>query len=218
MIERSRPPARSPGAIGVVLVALPVVFLVMPSVTRLVTLAAGKPPADAGDVAFSEHAAVGLSHVVLGLVMALLVPLQLSARVRTLWPRVHRACGWTFVLAASVTVASGLVMNVVFPPVGGIAKQIAIVVTGLGFVASLGLSVRAILRRDVASHRAFVLRSLAFGLAGGTAAVVLFPYFLVFGQPSDTVVALGRWLSLLVDVAIVELVVLRRATPRMVLG
>jgi uncharacterized membrane protein YozB (DUF420 family) len=222
MIEGSRPTARPgarrPGARGRWLVALPVAFLVLPAVVRLASFARGTPPADAGDVAFSEHAAVGLSHVVLGIVMAVLVPLQLSRRVRERYPRAHRVGGWVFALSAAVTVGSGLVINVVFPPIGGLAKQIAIVVTGLGFAASLVIALRAIVRRDVATHRAFMLRSLAFGLAGGTASVVLFPYYLAFGQPSDTVVALGRWLSLVVDVAIVELVVLRRAPSREVLG
>ena len=127
-------------------------------------------------------------------------------------------CGWMFVLAAAVTVGSGLFMNVVFPRIGGLWKVIAIDLTSAGFVVSLGLALRAIARRDVASHRAFMLRALAFGLAGGTASVVLFPYFLVVGQPGDTAVALGRWLSVLVNVAIVELVVLRRAPARVVLG
>lgn len=222
MIERSRPTAR-PGArrlgpLGWVLVALPVFFLVLPAMGRLASIVEGKPPGDAGDVAFAEHPAVGLSHVVLGITMAVLVPVQLSRRVRERYPRVHRVGGWVFVLAAAVTVGSGLFMNVVFPPIGGLWKMVAIDLTSLGFIVSLGLALRAIARRDVASHRAYMLRALAFGLAGGTAAVVLFPYYLVVGQPGDTAVALGRWLSVLVDVAIVELVVLRRAPARAVLG
>ena len=64
------------------LVALPIVMLVAPSIMRLVLFARGAAPADASDVAFATHPFTSLTHVVAGLVMVAAVPVQTSARIR----------------------------------------------------------------------------------------------------------------------------------------
>lgn len=205
---------RRPRRAGVgwaLLVALPIVMLVAPSIMRLVLFARGAAPADASDVAFATHPFTSLTHVVAGLVMVAAVPVQTSARIRARWPALHRGAGWLFVVCGLCVVGSGAWMNVVFPRIGGMWKVVAIDVTILGFAGTLGIAIAAIKRGDVAAHRRWVLRTVAFALAGGTASMVLFPYFLAFGPPGDAAVAVGRWLSVVCNVVVVE-VFLRRRT------
>ncbi len=197
------------------LVALPIVMLVAPSILRLVLFARGAAPADATDVAFIANPLTSLTHVVAGLVMVAAIPLQLSPRLRSRWPALHRAVGWLFVGCGLGVAASAARMNLVFPRLGGAWKVVAIDVMIAGFVLSLGISIAAIRRGRVAAHRRWMLRALAFGLAGGTASIVLFPVFLSVGPPGDVAVALGRWLSVVFNVVAVEVFLRRRkaATP-----
>ncbi len=201
--QRATRAARATRAWALV-VALPLALLILPSLSRLAFLVRGAAPADATDVAFATHRFVGLAHVVPGLILAALVPVQLSTRIRLRWPALHRKAGWLFVLCAVSILASAAWMNVVFPRIGGLWKVAAIDVMIVGFAASLGIALVAIKRRDVLAHRRWMLRMLAFALAGGTAGVVLFPLFLMFGPPGDAAVAVGRWLSIVFNVAFVE--------------
>lgn len=203
---RPRRPASATSATvaWALVVALPGTMIVLPSLSRLAFLVRGAVPADATDVAFATHRFLGLGHIVPGLVLAALVPVQLSTRVRARWPALHRKAGWLFVLCALCVLGSAGWMNVTFPRIGGLWKVAAIDVMIVGLAVTLGLALVAIKRGDVLGHRRWMLRMLAFALAGGTAGVVLFPLFLMFGPPGDAAVAVGRWLSIAFNVAFVE--------------
>jgi hypothetical protein len=193
-------------------------MLVAPSLMRLALFLRGAAPSDASEVAFAAHPFTSLTHVVAGLVLVAVVPVQTSARIRARWPSLHRGAGWLFVLCGLCVVGSGAWMNVVFPRIGGMWKVVAIDVTILGFAATLGIAIAAIKRGDVAAHRRWVLRTVAFALAGGTASIVLFPYFLAFGPPGDAAVAVGRWLSVACNVVVVEVFLRRRTAALSVRG
>ncbi len=179
-------------------------FLVLPSIARFVFLL--DPPAggEPTDLAFAEHRLTGFLHVVPGLLMVLLMPLQMSARVRLKWPALHRWSGRVFVLTGLLLSITGVVMNMLFPVVGGLLKVTVIYVMCIAEVATLALGMRAIWRRDVAAHRRWMVRAMGVALAAGTAGVFVVPFYAA-GAMSDTVVGVGRWLGFLTTMIAVEL-------------
>lgn len=185
-----------------VLIAL--CFLVLPSVARLVFLL--DPPAggEPTDLAFAEHRLTGFLHIVPGLLMVLLMPLQLSTRLRVRWPALHRWSGRLFVLTGLLVSMTGVVMNVIFPVVGGLLKVTVIYVMCIAELTTLALGMRAIWRRDVPAHRRWMVRAMGVALAAGTAGVFVVPFYAA-GALSDTVVGVGRWLGFLTTMAVVEL-------------
>ena len=62
---------------------------------------------------------------------------------------------------------------------------------GLGWLACLALGLIAAMKRDIAAHRAWMMRAYAIGLGGSTTAVLLGTWLLIYGIPSPKVFALG---------------------------
>jgi len=199
--------------VAVALVAL--IFLVAPSIARLAFLM--DPPAatehtEPTDVAFADHRATGLLHIVPGLVMVALWPVQLSGRIRRRWPALHRVCGRIVVLAGVLVCGTALWMNVVFPVVGGWAKLTVISAMSVAELLALTLAMRAIWVRDVARHRRWMIRAIGVALSAGSAGLFVVPFYAA-GAMSDTVVGVGRWLGFLTTMFAVELW-LRRTSAR----
>lgn len=132
----------------------------------------------------------------------LLVPLQASALVRRRWPTLHRIGGGLSIGGILVGGIGGLIMA--FDSHRGW-------VTGLGFgilavlwLATMALGVRAVVRRDFAAHRRWMLRCMALTAGAITLRVLLFTGFGVMKLPFDTVYIFSAWASWIVNLAIIE--------------
>jgi hypothetical protein len=84
---------------------------------------------------------------------------------------------------------------------------------GLALLAAVAKAVAAIRRRDIAAHRAWVIRAYAVGMGLGTVAWVFFPIYLVTGAAPEGLGAdmlfAGSWA---LNIALAEWVI-RRTTP-----
>ena len=89
-------------------------------------------------------------------------------------------------------------------------------VFGAGMVLAMGLGVAAILRRDIARHRAWMMRAYAIGLGAGTQAATQLPWILLVGQPSETPRALLMGAAWLLNLAVAEWFIRRAQTARLV--
>lgn len=184
-----------------VLVALS--FLVVPSLSRLAFLLHPTASASPTDLAFEHHRPTGLLHVVPGLVMVALMPIQASRRLRRRWPALHRWSGRAFVLVGLSLSGSAVVMNLRFPLVGGLLKLTVIYTMCVAQLATLALGMRAIRRRDVSGHRTWMARAMGVALSAGSAGIFVVPFYLA-GAVTDLVVGVGRWLGFLGTMAAVE--------------
>lgn len=184
-----------------VLIAL--LFLVAPSLARLAFLVDPPVSSNPTDMAFALHRPTGLLHIVPGLVMVALMPIQASRRLRQRWPALHRWSGRLFVLVGLSLCASAVVMNIRFPVVGGLLKQTVIYTMCVAQLATMALGMRAIRRRDVSGHREWMVRAMGVALSSGSAGVFVVPFYLA-GELTDLVVGVGRWLGFLGTVAAVE--------------
>ncbi|MEO0812029.1 MAG: DUF2306 domain-containing protein, partial [Myxococcota bacterium] len=103
----------------------------------------------------------------------------------------------------------------VLPAFGGYLTESANYVIGGLFVASLGIGFRAIRKRDVASHQAWMTRAFAIGLGVATIRVYIGLATGLFRYPFEPSFGFCFWLGLITNVTFAEWIIRRRlANPR----
>jgi uncharacterized membrane protein len=194
----------------VALAAIPV----LAGALRLGTLAGGAGGAD--DARFAADPVPVVIHIVGATVYCVLGAFQFAPGLRRRRPRWHRAAGRLLVPCGLAAALSGLWMTLVYPlpPTDGPLLNALRLLFGSAMAAGLVLGFLAIRRRDVARHRAWMIRAYAIGIAAGTQAFTIGIGFLVFG-PSDQV---GRALLMgagwVVNLAVAEVVIQRPPVRR----
>jgi uncharacterized membrane protein len=131
------------------------------------------------DENFARFPAVTRLHVIPGAVFLLLAPLQLVRGIRQRRPAWHRWSGRVLLVSGSIAAVTGLFFGVLHP-IAGAPEGIVIAIIGAVFLGSAWKAWRAIRRRDVTTHRRWMLRAYAvmFGV----------PLTRVLGTPIDLVV------------------------------
>jgi uncharacterized membrane protein len=110
-------------------------------------------------------------HVVAAAVYAVVGAFQFPARLRRGHRAWHRRAGRVLVGAGLVVAGSGLWMTLFYPGApGGDLLWTARLVAGAAIATSIVLGFTAIRRRDIASHRAWMIRAYALTVAAGTQA------------------------------------------------
>ena len=149
------------------LAALTIIPLVAGSL-RLLELAGGplllptNPRIDASPAPLVLHVVAAAMYAVVG-------AFQFSARVRRRHRAWHRRAGRLLIGAGLVVAGSGLWMTLFYPGApGGDLLWTARLVAGSAIAVSIVLGFTAIRRRDIAAHRAWMIRAYALAVAAGT--------------------------------------------------
>lgn len=125
------------------------------------------PPADEFDSRYAQYPWLAYAHIAPGVVYLLIAPFQLSRGFRNRNLARHRRMGR---LALGAGLTSG-VMGVVFGAFlsfGGLLEATAAVLFGSWFVWCLLTAYRFVRAGDIRSHRRWMIRAFAVGLAVGT--------------------------------------------------
>jgi uncharacterized membrane protein len=110
-------------------------------------------------------------HVVAAAVYVVGGAFQSPARLRRGHPAWHRRAGRVLIGAGLVVAGSGLWMTLFCPDApGGYLLWTVRLVVGSAMAASIVLGFTAIRRRDIAAHRAWMVRAYALAVAAGTQA------------------------------------------------
>ncbi len=183
---------------------------------RVSQLAIGAEVTD-GNARFFDSPAPVLAHIVGATVFCLVGAFQFDHGLRRARPRWHRAAGRAVVLSGLVVAASGIWMTLFYklPPLDDSALLNGV---RLFFATAMGvalvLAVAAILRRKVATHRAWMMRAYAIGVAAGTQAFTHLPLALQGGPVTE----LGRTAAMtagwLINLAVAEWLIRRPARRR----
>jgi hypothetical protein len=83
-------------------------------------------------------------------------------------------------------------------------------IVGSLMIAAMVLGYLAVRRRDIATHRAWMIRGYAIAMGAGTQGVFFIPWVLLFGQPGMTTYALIMGSAWLTNLAVAETVIRRR--------
>jgi uncharacterized membrane protein len=151
-------------------------------------------------------------HIVGAFVYALLGPFQFSTRFRRRRPGWHRRVG-RFLVGCSLLVGfSALWMTLFYPrPAGSGDLLFAFrLLFGSGMVASIVLGFNAILRGDVAGHRAWMIRAYAIGLGAGTQVLTQMVGEIVAGPPNEVSRALLIGAGWVINLAVAEWAIRKR--------
>ncbi|MFI6537024.1 DUF2306 domain-containing protein [Nonomuraea sp. NPDC050547] len=136
---------------------------------------------------------------------------QFAPGLRRDRPGWHRAAGRILVPAGLVAALAGMWMTLFspLPETDGTLLGVFRVIFGTAMAASLALGLLAILRRDIAAHRAWMMRAYAIALGAGTQAFTLLPWFLVAGTPGQLPKALLMAAGWLINLAVAEWIIRR---------
>jgi len=203
---RARPRPRSswlPVTTLITLGLLPVIA------SRLAAMATGRLSASGGEVL--GGAIPLLIHVTGATVFVVLGAFQFAPLLRRKRPRLHRWFGRVVFTAGMAASLSGLWINQFGQRYGDLLYVFRLA-AGVAMAASLVLGLRAILRRKIPQHRAWMIRAYALGLGAATQI-----FTLGFGKPvfgdTELSVALLNLTGWAVNLAIAEMLIARGTHP-----
>ena len=153
---------------------------------RITELASGADISPANARFFASPLPVVL-HIVCSGVYAVLGALQFSPGLRRRRPSWHIAAGRLLVLSGLIVGLSGMWMTLFYPRPAADASQLLYLLRlffGAAMVVSIILGVIAIVKRDIARHRAWMMRGYAIGLGAGTQVLTLMVGEIISGPPS----------------------------------
>ncbi len=137
-------------------------------------------------------------HSLAGVLFGTLGPLQFVRATRHWFGTQHRLAGRVFVLAGMGLALSGLALLLQVQSITTGLLDAARGVFGLALFAALVLGVAAARAHDRLRHRAWMIRAYVIGMGQGTVALVMFPIYLITGEPpmglASDIVVVGMWL------------------------
>ncbi len=142
---------------------------VLGGIGRLVELTGG-PELLPTDLRFAASPIPLVVHIVGAVVYAVLGAFQFSAGIRRSRPGWHRRAGRVLAALGLAVALSGLWMTLFYAQKEGTGDLLYVfrLLAASGMGASIVLGVTAIRERDIARHRAWMIRAYALGLGAGT--------------------------------------------------
>jgi uncharacterized membrane protein len=181
---------------------------------RLVQLAGG-PELIPADGRYASSPLPLVLHIVGAAVYALVGALQLVPCFRRRHRSWHRRAGRVLTVAGLLVAGSALWMTLLYAQKPGTGDLLYVLrlVFGAAMAGCLVLGFTAIRRRDIAAHRAWMIRAYAIGLAAGTQAFTegVSGAVLGTGVVRDDLAKGAGWV---LNLAVAEWVVRRPAGPR----
>lgn len=138
---------------------------------RLVQLAGG-PEVMPAEVRFADFPAPVVLHILGAALYVVVGAFQFVPGIRRKHPAWHRRAGRVLVVGGLVVATSALWMTVLYAAKPGTGPLLYVLRLGFGsaMVSCLVLGFRAVRRRDITAHRAWMIRAYAIGIAAGTQA------------------------------------------------
>ncbi|MGY2066188.1 DUF2306 domain-containing protein [Blastococcus sp. SYSU DS0619] len=209
---RTTPRRRRQWLVPAALIALALVPLLAGAV-RLVELSGGA--AVLPEAPRSAGAPVPLVvHILSVLVFTVIGAFQFVPGTRGRRPRWHRVTGRIAAPAGLVAALSGLWLTVVIIGADSGLLTIFRAAAGAGMAVALALGVAAVLRRDLAGHRAWMLRGYALGLGAGTQVLTAGVWMAIAGETSAATEAWPMGAGWLINLAVAEWLIRRRPSGR----
>jgi uncharacterized membrane protein len=197
-------------AVPVALLALSLVPA-LAGIVRLAGLAAGHP-ATLNNARFVDMPLPVVVHILSALPFCALGAFQFSAVLRRRFPAWHRIAGRFLVLFGSMAAASGLWMTTMYsidPDLQGPLLLFSRLLFGAGMLVSIALSLVSILRRDMARHRAWMIRAYALAQGAGTQVLLALPWLLIIGELGGRPRDLLMTLAWVINIALAEWIIHR---------
>ncbi len=153
-------------------------------------------------------------HILSASLFCILGAFQFAPGIRRRRPGWHRGAGRLLVPCGLVAALSGLWLTQFYPPVMGDGPLLYVIrlVVGSAMILFIVLCFAAIRRRDIARHRAWMMRGYALGLGAGTQALTHLPWFLFPGIQGELSRALLMGAGWAINLAVAEWIIRRGLT------
>jgi uncharacterized membrane protein len=157
-----------------------------------------------------------LVHIFSASTFCLLGAFQFVPAFRRRRPGWHRVAGRIVAPCGLAAALSGLWMTLFYPhpPSDGPLLTVFRLVFGSAMAIALVLGFAAILRRDIASHRAWMIRGYAIGQGAGTQVLTNMPWVLLVGPPGVLARALLLAAGWVINIALAEWLIRRQPVAR----
>jgi hypothetical protein len=161
---------------------------------------------------FFDYPIPVIVHIVSVTIFSLLGALQFVPALRRRRSGWHRIAGRILIPAGALTALSGMWMAAFYPhPVGdGLVLSLLRLVFGAAMLVSLGLGVRAIVRRKFVIHSEWMTRAYAIAMGAGTQAIVLIPGAILFGSHDELSRTVLMGVGWVINLGVAEYVIRRR--------
>jgi len=153
---------------------------------------------------FRTYPFARLAHMVPGLLYMVLTPLQFMPRIRTTWPRFHRANGRFLMALGILLIPSGMIFAFVHPYVG-LPEQVPAVFYTAIYLGFAGMGLRAVLARRFLEHREWMIRGYSMGLGIYSIRVWFILFQHLSHQPSTVFFATCFWIGIATNLLIAEI-------------
>jgi hypothetical protein len=156
-------------------------------------------------------------HIPAALIFSMLGAFQFSAGFRRARPRWHRLAGRVLVPCGLLAALSGLWMTLfsALPPKDGDLFNTFRLVFGTAMIACLLLGLAAVLRRDFAAHRGWMMRGYAIGVGAGTQAFTSLAGYLVSGPPTVQERGVLMGAAWVINLAVAEYIIRKQSVQRL---
>jgi uncharacterized membrane protein YozB (DUF420 family) len=155
-----------------------------------------------------------VAHIIGATVFCVLGAFQFVPRLRRGRPSWHRISGRIVLPAGLVAAFAGTWMAVFVTGPGadgGLLLAMRLVVGPAMFVFLL-LGLRAILKRDIKHHSAWMMRAYAIGIGAGTQVITLLVFSLIAGEPNPVQNSVLMGLAWVINLAVAEYFIQRSRT------
>lgn len=158
---------------------------------------------------FFDGAVSTVLHVASSSVFGVIGAFQFAPKLRRRSPGWHRQAGRVLIVCGLVSALSGLWMTHTFPRVPGDTELLDAFryVFGTAMAVCMVWGYVAVRRRDIAEHRAWIMRGYAIGLGAGTQVVVHIPWLLAGGRTDGLVRALLLGAGWAINLGIAEWII-----------
>ncbi|SFR34636.1 Predicted membrane protein [Yoonia tamlensis] len=181
---------------------------IMMALVRVVQIPLGQTPADTAHLMqmplhYWGHAAAGATFALLG-------PLQFGRVLARKFGWLHKFTGRIFVLAGAVMALTGLGLIAGLPQTSSLLIDSMRIAGGATLLVMLAVSLAAIRKRNLPRHRDWMIRAYAVGVGQSLVSFILFPVYLITGEPPAGVIAdLVFAVSWVVTIGVAELIIAR---------
>lgn len=164
-------------------------------------IAAGSGQGPNFDNGFHVPPALTLVHILPGLLFMILGPLQFMKGIRNRYKTFHRYSGWIFISASYIIGLSALLLALIFLPVVGIVEATGSVFFAVFFLFAVTKALLYILKKQIALHSEWMLRTFATGLAIATVRPVMALAFVISGLTPRQFLGTAFWIGFTLHLA-----------------
>lgn len=152
-------------------------------------------------------------HIISAVLFSLFGAFQFSTGLRKRYPQWHRLSGRVVAASGVVAALSGIWMGAMYPIPAALQGDLLFgvrLLAGATMLMAIVLAVDAAMHRDIARHRAWMIRGYALGQGAGMQVVVLLPWMLILGTPSTLQRDVLMSLAWLINLAVAEMIIKKR--------